>query len=702
MTAEAFWSFGATWMHLTGAVCCGVLAVCYARARVSPDLRVAALAALMLTALWSVVSAAFSPLSGWAMLAEGGRQLGWLWLLYRLFAPDGRHESAKPIRPLVISLLFLELCQPFLLVMAARADANGALDRMILDVQMLFRLLMAVGALMLVHNLYAGASAASRNLLRWPASALAAMWFFDLNFYAMGYLSKQLSPELAALRGLVTVAVNAPLAIAASGWGAELKVKPSRQVTFQSLSLLVIGAYLVVMVGLARSIMLIGGSSARFTQVGFLFAASVAALLWLPSQSLRRWLRVTVLKHLFQHRYDYRAEWLRFTRTIGTGGDDERPLHQRVVQVLSDITDSPGGILLLPGEDGGLVLAARWQCPSIEVPAAALGPGIAAFLEREGYIVDLDDARASGDGRADLAEIPDWLREEAMAWVLVPLIHYERLTGAVLLCRPAVKRTLDWEDLDLLRVVGRQLGSYLAEQSGQEALNEAVRFEEFNRRIAFVMHDIKNLASQLSLLARNAERHADKKEFRADMLITLRNSADKLNGLLARLGRYGAQAWEKPEVLDLADCIGRVAARFDGMHPVMTVNARACLVRARREALEQALVHLVQNAVEASDPDLPVFLRVGRDARHGIVEILDSGDGMSPEFIRSRLFKPFVSSKSDGFGIGAFEARELIRAMDGRLDVESREGLGSRFFVSLPLAVDEAAVPAQHDQTKVA
>ncbi|MCP5396936.1 MAG: hypothetical protein H6918_09430 [Sphingomonadaceae bacterium] len=120
----------------------------------------------------------------------------------------------------------------------------------------------------------------------------------------------------------------------------------------------------------------------------------------------------------------------------------------------------------------------------------------------------------------------------------------DRLLGVVVLARPPVPRALDWEDFDLLKLVGRQLASYLAEQAGEQALMDASQFDEFNRRIAFVMHDIKNLASQLGLLARNAERHADKPEFRADMLVTLRNSADKLNMLLARLNRYGASGSE--------------------------------------------------------------------------------------------------------------------------------------------------------------
>jgi hypothetical protein len=152
-----------------------------------------------------------------------------------------------------------------------------------------------------------------------------------------------------------------------------------------------------------------------------------------------------------------------------------------------------------------------------------------AFFEQHGFIVDLDEVRAGTDHQGERARVPGWLVEDREAWALVPLLHFERLVGMVVLGRPPVTRQLDWEDFDLLRVVGQQLASYLAENNGQVALLEANRFDEFNRRIAFVMHDIKNLASQLSLLSRNAERHAENPAFRADMLVTLRNSTDKLN-----------------------------------------------------------------------------------------------------------------------------------------------------------------------------
>ena len=96
-----------------------------------------------------------------------------------------------------------------------------------------------------------------------------------------------------------------------------MQFSPSRAVTFRTLSLLLIGSYLVLMVLAAKSLALIGGDVARTSQLVFVLLAVVAVALAVPSPRLRGWLRVTAAKHLFQHRYDYREEWLRFTRTIG-------------------------------------------------------------------------------------------------------------------------------------------------------------------------------------------------------------------------------------------------------------------------------------------------------------------------------------------------------------------------------------------------
>lgn len=674
-------------LNLGGAIACALVLIwLWQRGDKQRPYRLATLGALATTATWCVLAASFGPLSALASLAESARNLAWLVVLYRLFASDGRDQDSGPIRPVFYALGLLECLQPALLTIGYRFAVTAEQQSLTFHLIVIFRVMFAIGALVLVHNLYAGASGATRQLLRWNAAALAGMWVYDLNLYTIAYLGDELPLEIAALRGLVTGVMAMLIALGSDARTSSLRFRPSRTVTFQTLSLLVIGTYLLVMVGLAESLDFLGGNLARLTQVGFVFAAIVVALLWLPSKKLRGWMRVTAVKHLFQHRYDYRAEWLRFTRTIGFASEGAGSLHERAIRAMADITDSPRGLLLLPAEDGNLELVSRWQWNAIDVPAVALLPELAALIERDAYILDLDLVRQGKEGRCDTGDVPEWLREAEEAWALVPLIHFDRLMGVVVLARPPVPRPLDWEDFDLLRVVGRQLASYLAEQSGQQALLEANRFDEFNRRIAFVMHDIKNLASQLSLLARNAEKHADNPDFRADMLVTLRNSANKLNALLARLNRYGASGSEKREPVDLGEVAQSVVAQYETTHPVSITRYDNCHVLADRTALEQALMHLVQNAIDASDGNSPVFLEAVSDGLQGKIEVVDSGHGMSPEFIRNGLFKPFVSSKKGGFGIGAFEARELVGAMGGRLDVQSCEGLGTRFAIYLPLS----------------
>ena len=640
--------------------------------------------ALVVTAGWSVSIVAFAQTTAVADLLLGFGGLAWLWALYRLFAQDGRHATLAPIRPVVAALGFVGLLQLALAVAAAGADgpAAGAL----LNVELAFRLLFCVGALVLVHNLYVGASSPNRETLRWPSAALALLWVYELNYDTVAYLNNGVPVALDALRGWIPFAMACLLSLGALAKHRGQVFRPSRSFAFQSFSLLLIGGYFAVMLVAFQGLEAIGSNVVRLTQIALIALASALGLIVLPSRRLRGWLRVTTAKHLFAHRYDYREEWLRFTRTMGRAGAGAPPLRERVVQAVADVTDSPGGLLLAPSDEGGLALQARWQWSGAPVPAQALDPAGMRFFAETQFILDLDHWRAGRREGVPAAAVPEWLVAESNAWAMVPLLHYERLLGIVVLARPPHARKLDWEDFDLLRVIGRQLASYLAEEASQDALGEAQRFDEFNRRIAFVMHDIKNLASQLSLLARNAEKHADKAEFRADMLVTLKNSTEKLNALLARLGRYGGQGREEVRPVPVAALLQDLAGRYRNKHPVVVIDAAECAVSAQPEALEQALVHLIHNAVEASAGEQSVMLQARREGNEVAIEVVDTGAGMTPEFVRTVLFKPFQSSKPGGFGIGAFEAREMIRAMGGRLDVESHEGLGTRFVVHLPLA----------------
>src|SRR5205085_4013711 len=232
-----------------------------------------------------------------------------------------------------------------------------------------------------------------------------------------------------------------------------------------------------------------------------------------------------------------------------------------------------------------------------------------------------------------------WLAAMDQAWAGVPLSHEGRLAGLVILEHPAIRRRLDWDDFDLFRTAGIQAASYIAEARSQQALADAQRFDEFNRRFAFIMHDIKNLVSQLSLVARNAERHAENPEFRADMIATLQSSVRKMNDLLARLSPGAARASEPPRAVAVRPLVEAFAAVRGRANPIRIGGDAALVARIDPVGLEQALGHLVQNAIEASAAGAPIDIRIFESGGDVAVEIADRGHGMSAAFVRDRLFQ---------------------------------------------------------------
>ncbi|MGZ8320478.1 MAG: XrtA/PEP-CTERM system histidine kinase PrsK, partial [Telluria sp.] len=250
---------------------------------------------------------------------------------------------------------------------------------------------------------------------------------------------------------------------------------------------------------------------------------------------------------------------------------------------------------------------------------------------------------------------------------------------------------LNWEVIDLLKIAGSQAASYLAQQDAANELMVARQFESFNRMSTFVVHDLKNLVSQLSLLTANAEKHKDNPEFQRDMLETLDFSVQKMRLLLQKLGRSASPEYVTPLPVDqvLRQAVAGKAA-FEP-RPVLNIADAGLKVVADRERLERVLGHLIQNAIEATARDGRVDIRVARHGDAAQVTISDNGEGMSAEFIRERLFKPFESTKSAGMGIGVFESREYIAELGGKLEVASSQPGGTTFNIFLPLYRTEAA-----------
>lgn len=665
------------WGHALAALLFGALALWTLRTGedFGPPRRALA-AALALTALWALAVAGIGEADLITHVAQAVRNFAWLAFMIVVQRRSGVERSPAAIGTVygVVAVVIL-----ITLALHVASATNPEVAGPAGNAALLLTMMVAVAALVLVQALHNATAPVRGGRMRPIVLAMGAMWLVDVNVLSVAYLTSTSPMTLIAVRGLALMLIAAAIATGLQRRG-EWPMQISRTVAYQSLSLVAVGLYFALLALATSAIAAVGGSNARLWQTAFVFGSTAAILTFISSTWLRAWIKVKLAKHFFRHRYDYRAEWMRFTETLGEP-ESSAPLDERIVQALADLTDSPAGVLLVPNGEM-LTIGASWNVERAALPAN-LGEDWPHARIDPAQILELDTP-----GRD--ADVPASIRAWDPGWVLVPLPHHQRLAGVILLARPPVARALDWEDFDLLRAAGRQLASYIAEERAQEALAESQRFDEFNRRFAFIMHDIKNLVSQLTLVARNAERHADNPAFRADMVATLHDSAGRMNDMLARLSQHHAARGDAPVATPLVPLARRVAKARRAQRKVEVTAASDTLAIVEPALLETLLGHLIQNAIEASPDDTPIMLVIETAQDEARIDVIDRGCGMSPAFIREKLFKPFVSSKPGGFGLGAFEAQKLAAEMGGRIEVDSAEGAGTRFRVVLRAATRPA------------
>jgi len=327
---------------------------------------------------------------------------------------------------------------------------------------------------------------------------------------------------------------------------------------------------------------------------------------------------------------------------------------------------------------------AQWNAPRVSALEAIEGP-LMAFLDRTGWVLNLDEYRRK-PGRYDALLLPDWLAQLRSAWLVVPLLAAEGVVGFVVLMTPRVQIELDWEVFDLLKTAGSQVAALLGQIEANDALSESERFAAFSRMSAFVVHDLKNLVAQLSLLLKNAQRHGANADFRHDMLITLQHVVDRMNGMLAQV-RLGTRPVENPQGVDLSVIVKRVCELKSAQRSRLVCGTcEPVAAVGHHDRLEHVLSHVVQNAIDAIDADGHIRVSLEHDGANAVVEVVDDGIGMSPAFVQQRLFKPFQTTKETGMGIGVYESHQYVTSLGGQMIVESTPGAGTRVRIVLPRA----------------
>lgn len=539
------------------------------------------------------------------------------------------------------------------------------------------RLALAIVELLLIENLYFNLPEDERWHVALPAVLLGALACFDVVQSANVAVYHVSSSAIEGARTVGMIMVTPLLIVAATrGHRWKSRVRLSRTAVFHSATMILSGGVLLALGAAGELTRRLDTTWGWLAQASLAFAGLVAIGLILTSGSARSRLQRVFVDHFFAERYDYRAQWLSCMRTLsGEEGDLQGALGTRAVRTLANAVDSPAGALFLrDGSAGPFIWAGSWNMAAVDaVPADH--PAVAAM--RSGTrIAELDGKHAH------LVAPP--LDGLGALWLAVPLVQRGDATGLVLLAPPRAPFPLESEVFGLLRIVAQEVATYIAEQRATQTLLQTRQLHEYSKRFAFVAHDIKNVSSQLALLLVNAQNHITNPEFQKDMLDTVGSSVRKITALLQRL--------ERPAV-DLAPAAAAALPQLQALVATYRRVRRADLVLEHDgstgtvgmglDVLETAVTHLLNNAVEASS-GTQVTLRVRHEARQVVIEVVDEGPGMSAEFVRDRLFRPFSTSKSGGSGIGAYQAREMVREAGGDLMVVTEPGAGTTMRLLLP------------------
>jgi putative PEP-CTERM system histidine kinase len=403
------------------------------------------------------------------------------------------------------------------------------------------------------------------------------------------------------------------------------------------------------------------------------------------SENLSARLRVFVSKHFLPFRFDYREEWLRLIETL-SAPEQRMPLPERSIKAVAQIVGAPAGLLWWHDNDQQTYrCTANWNTrlwPEIEVRRDE--PALRFMCERQ-WILDTAELDRDPELYDGLSK-PAWTEQLPEGLLVVPLISNEELLGFIVLFHSSSAFRLAFEEIDLLRTAGRQVAAHLAQYEGDKQLAEAQQFEAFNRLTAFVMHDLKNLIAQQSLMVKNAAKHKDNPAFFEDAMATIKNSVARMNKLLRQL--QSGDTTGPTERVVLSDALLEAIQRTESLQPEpkFVDDGEGLAAILDRERFTAIVVHLIRNAQEATSAQGNVTIRLEQDREVATLRIEDDGCGMPADFIRNRLFRPFDSTKgSKGMGIGAYQARTFVVASGGSLEVESKPDRGTVIVICLPI-----------------
>ena len=464
----------------------------------------------------------------------------------------------------------------------------------------------------------------------------------------------------------------------------------SQTALYHSLTVLAMGGYLLLVGLLAKVVTYVGGEEVLPFKALFVFLAFLLLALFLISDEWRQRSRLFISRHFQRPQYDYRKEWMMFTQRT-TSLLDSKELCDAVVKMVSETFGVSCVTVWLLEENreqlvfGGSTVFPEVQAQALHIATVDGGGALIRVMREKQFPVDFDGTR--DDWTGEFYRIYAKSLGEARIRYCVPLNAGRELLGVMTLNERVTREPLSIEDADLLKTVADQAAASLSSLRSARQLLKAKEMEAFQTLSTFFIHDLKNLASTLSLTMQNLPVYFDDPEFRADALRVMTNSVQKIDSMCSRLSPLTKGLDLQKEHVDLNALIATTLADLDGaVRATVTRDLHAVpTLILDPDQIQKVLINLVLNANDATGTEGKIAVSTEQRNEWAVLAVKDNGVGISKEFLEHSLFQPFQTTKSKGLGIGLFHSKKIIEAHRGQIEVESEPGKGSTFRVLLPV-----------------
>ena len=472
-----------------------------------------------------------------------------------------------------------------------------------------------------------------------------------------------------------------------SGFG-EIDVYPSHAVLRTSVTFVLAGGYLVVVGVLAQVVASTGKAEAFELEALIVLLAFAALAIVLLSNRFRQNIRSLVSRHFKRPQYDFRQIWTRVTHSMSSAFG-QAAMCSAAAKLISETFNVLSVSIWLLDEDR-LLFGASTSRSASEASAVLQDPQ-QTFASIRMLKKPFDLEKAKGIHVEALKQISLNQFRTGGNRICVPLCAGNNCMGIAILADRVGATPYSIEEFDLLKCIGDQVAVGLLNLRLTDEITSGKELEAFQAMSAFFVHDLKNAASTLSLTLKNLPLHFDDPTFRQDMLRGIGETTERINQLISRLTALRRLELNLVEV----DLNSVVDDAVNGMNGALNVRVMRDLrlqpkVRLDRDQFGSVINNLLLNARDAVGSEGEVKIQTAADSEWAILSVADNGCGMTPEFVRSSLFRPFQTTKKKGLGIGMFQSKMIVEAHQGRIVVKSEPAVGTTFRIMLPLSPQTA------------